>query len=57
MQAYLTTPRLCLRSLNPVSSTGQVLVSYSPDFKMRLPGGRVSLLRGQAIIRVFNLLV
>ena len=57
MRSYLTTPRLRLRSLNPVSSTGQALPSYSPDFQMRLPGGRVALLRGQAIIRFFNLLV
>ena len=32
IRAYLTTPNLNLRLVNPVSSTGQALPSYSPDF-------------------------
>ena len=32
IRAYLTTPDLNLRLVNPVSSTGQALPSYSPDF-------------------------
>ena len=32
VRAYLTTPDLKLRLVNPVSSTGQALPSYSPDF-------------------------
>ena len=31
IRAYLTTPNLNLRLVNPVSSTGQALPSYSPD--------------------------
>ena len=57
VRAYLTTPQLRMLWWNPVSSTGQALPSCSPDFQMRLPGGRVALLRGQASIRFFNLLV
>ena len=33
LRAYLTTPDLNLRLVNPVSSTGPALPSYSPDFK------------------------
>ena len=32
IRAYLTTPNLNLRLVNPVSSTGQALPSYSPGF-------------------------
>ena len=32
LRAYLATPDLNLCLVNPVSSTGQVLPSYSPDF-------------------------
>ena len=32
LRAYLTTPGLNLRLVNPVSSTGQALPSYRPDF-------------------------
>ena len=32
VRAYLATPGLNLRLVNPVSSTGQALPSYSPDF-------------------------
>ena len=32
IRAYLATPGLNLRLVNPVSSTGQALPSYSPDF-------------------------
>ncbi len=32
LRAYLTTPDLKLRLVNPVSSTGQALPSYRPDF-------------------------
>ena len=32
LQAYLATPGLRQRLVNPVSSTGQALPSYSPDF-------------------------
>ena len=32
LRAYLATPGLNLRLVNPVSSTGQALPSYSPDF-------------------------
>ena len=32
LRAYLTTPGLNLCLVNPVSSTGQALPSYSPDF-------------------------
>ena len=32
IRAYLTTPNLDLLLVNPVSSTGQALTSYSPDY-------------------------
>ena len=32
MREYLRTPELELRLVNPVSSTGQALPGYSPDF-------------------------
>ena len=32
LRAYLATPGLRLRLVNPVSSTGQALPGYSPDF-------------------------
>ena len=35
IRAYLTTPGLNLRLVNPVSSAGQALPSYSPDFALR----------------------
>ena len=46
LRAYLTTPGLRLRLVNPVSSTGQALPGYSPDFnadeailELGAPGG------------------
>ena len=39
LRAYLTTSGLRLRLVNPVSSTGQALPSYSPDSTPTRPFG------------------